>query len=163
ATYHELRKRGTSRAIIALEQNTEIGVGDVSCTTLPPSRLPRRARPGRRTSSSTSAGIRPSMTSAVARRSACRTSPTSTATAVPVRTVRAREVKVGMGGGGIFKPDWRMVAGMVKCPGWAFAFLQNTLPRFANIQPYAGPGAGLNDTIRFARKEMGGAFSWDEV
>ena len=82
---------------------------------------------------------------------------------VPVRTVRSREVKVGMGGGGVFKPDWRMVAGMVKCPGWASAFLQNTLPRFANIQPYAGPNAGLNDTIRFARKEMGGAFSWDEV
>ena len=82
---------------------------------------------------------------------------------VPVRTVRSREVKVGMGGGGVFKPDWRMVAGMAKCPGWAVAFLRNTLPRFANIQPYAGPGAGLNDTIRFARKEMGGAFSWDEV
>jgi (S)-mandelate dehydrogenase len=82
---------------------------------------------------------------------------------VPVRTVRSREVKVGLGGGGVFKPDWRMVAGMAKCPGWAVAFLQNTLPRFANIQPYAGPGAGLNDTIRFARQEMGGAFSWDEV
>ena len=66
---------------------------------------------------------------------------------VPVRTVRSREVKVGMGGGGKFRPDWRMVAGMVKCPGWAMALLQNTLPRFANIQPYAGPGAGLNDTI----------------
>ena len=38
---------------------------------------------------------------------------------VPVRTVRSREVKVGMGGGGAFRPDWRMVAGMVKCPGWA--------------------------------------------
>ena len=37
------------------------------------------------------------------------------------------------------------------------------MPRFANIQPYAGPNASLNDTIRFARKEMGGAFSWDEV
>jgi len=82
---------------------------------------------------------------------------------VPVRTVRSREVKVGLGGGGVFRPDWRMVAGMVKCPGWAAAMLRNNLPRFANIQPYAGPKAGLNDTIRFARKEMGGAFSWDEV
>ena len=82
---------------------------------------------------------------------------------VPVRTVRSREVKVGLGGGGAFKPDWRMVAGMVKCPGWAMAMLRNNLPRFANIQPYAGPNASLNDTIRFARKEMGGAFSWDEV
>jgi (S)-mandelate dehydrogenase len=82
---------------------------------------------------------------------------------VPVRTVRSREVKVGLGGGGAFKPDWRMALGMLKCPGWAMAMRRNNLPRFANIQPYAGPGAGLNDTIRFARKEMGGAFSWDEV
>jgi (S)-mandelate dehydrogenase len=82
---------------------------------------------------------------------------------VPVRTIRAREVKVGLGGGGAFKPDWRMVAGMLKCPGWAVAMAKNGQPRFANIQPYAGPNAGLNDTIRFARKEMGGAFSWDEV
>ena len=82
---------------------------------------------------------------------------------VPVRTVRSREVKVGMGGGGYFRPDWRMMLGMVKCPGWAMAMLANNLPRFANIQPYAGPGAGLNDTIKFAREEMGGAFSWDEV
>jgi (S)-mandelate dehydrogenase len=82
---------------------------------------------------------------------------------VPVRTVRSREVKVGMGGGGYFRPDWRMMLGMVKCPGWGMAMLANNLPRFANIQPYAGPGAGLNETIKFAREQMGGAFSWDEV
>jgi len=82
---------------------------------------------------------------------------------VPVRTVRSREVKVGLGGGGKFKADWRMAASMLKCPGWAIAMLQNGQPRFANIQPYAGPNASLNDTIKFARKEMGGAFSWDEV
>ncbi len=82
---------------------------------------------------------------------------------VPVRTIRSREVKVGLGGGGAFRADWRMVAGMAKCPSWAFEMLRNGLPRFASIQPYAGPGAGLNDTISFARKEMGGAFSWDEV
>jgi L-lactate dehydrogenase (cytochrome) len=82
---------------------------------------------------------------------------------VPVRTVRSREVKVGLGGGGKFKADWRMVASMVKCPGWAVSMMQNGQPRFANIQPYAGPGASLNDTITFARKEMGGAFSWEEV
>jgi L-lactate dehydrogenase (cytochrome) len=82
---------------------------------------------------------------------------------VPVRTVRSREVKVGLGGGGKFKPDWRMAASMLKCPGWAIAMLQNGQPRFANIQPYAGAGSSLNDTIKFARKEMGGAFSWEEV
>jgi L-lactate dehydrogenase (cytochrome) len=82
---------------------------------------------------------------------------------VPVRTIRAREVKVGLGGGGAFRADWRMVAGMIKCPGWPMAMLKQGQPRFANIQPYAGPNASLNDTIRFARKEMGGAFSWEEV
>ena len=82
---------------------------------------------------------------------------------VPVRTIRSREVKVGLGGGGAFRADWRMMMGMMKCPGWPMAMLKNGQPRFANIQPYAGPNANLNDTIRFARKEMGGAFSWDEV
>jgi L-lactate dehydrogenase (cytochrome) len=82
---------------------------------------------------------------------------------VPVRTVRSREVKVGLGGGGRFRADWKMVASMAKCPGWAVAMLRNGQPRFANIQPYAGKSASLNDTIVFARREMGGAFSWEEV
>jgi L-lactate dehydrogenase (cytochrome) len=56
-----------------------------------------------------------------------------------------------------------MVASMAKCPGWAVAMLRNGQPRFANIQPYAGKSASLNDTIVFARREMGGAFSWEEV
>jgi L-lactate dehydrogenase (cytochrome) len=82
---------------------------------------------------------------------------------VPVRTIRSREVKVGLGGGGAFQADWRMVMGMFKCPGWPLAMAKAGMPRFASVQPYAGPNAGLNDTIRFARKEMGGAFSWEEV
>ena len=43
---------------------------------------------------------------------------------VPVRTIRAREVKVGLGGGGAFRADWRMIAGMLKCPGWPMAMLK---------------------------------------
>src|SRR5206468_8103445 len=82
---------------------------------------------------------------------------------VPVRTTRSREVVVGMGGGGVFHPDLRMVAGILTSPGWALAMLRNGRPRFANIEPYAGPGSSLNDTIRFARREMGGAFSWEEM
>jgi (S)-mandelate dehydrogenase len=82
---------------------------------------------------------------------------------VPVRTTRSREVVVGMGGGGVFHPDLRMVLGILTSPGWALAMLRNGRPRFANIEPYAGPGSSLNDTIRFARREMGGAFSWEEM
>jgi L-lactate dehydrogenase (cytochrome) len=82
---------------------------------------------------------------------------------VPVRTTRSREVVVGMGGGGVFRPDLRMVAGILTSPRWALAMLRNGRPRFANIQPYAAPGSSLNDIIRFARKQMDGAFSWEEV
>jgi hypothetical protein len=41
--------------------------------------------------------------------------------------------------------------------------LRNGRPRFANIKPYAEPGSSLNDTIRFAREQIGGAFFWEEV
>jgi L-lactate dehydrogenase (cytochrome) len=82
---------------------------------------------------------------------------------VPVRTTRSREVAVGLGGGGVFRPDLRMVAGILTSPGWALAMLRNGRPRFANIQRYAGPDASLNGTIRFARAQMDGTFSWDDV
>src|SRR5262245_54126223 len=81
----------------------------------------------------------------------------------PVRTTRPREVAVGMGGGGVFRPDLGMIAQILTSPGWALAMLRNGRPRFANIQPYAGAGSSLNEVIRFARKNMDGAFTWEEV
>jgi (S)-mandelate dehydrogenase len=82
---------------------------------------------------------------------------------VPVRTVRPREAKVGLAGTSAFRPTLGMIAGMMKCPGWALAVARNNIPKFANLQPYAGPNANLNKTIQFAREQMGGAFSWEEV
>lgn len=82
---------------------------------------------------------------------------------VPVRTTRSREVMVGLGGAGLFRPGPRMVWDIVTSPRWARAMYQNGQPRFANIKHYAPKGASLNDVINFARTEMGGAFSWDEV
>jgi L-lactate dehydrogenase (cytochrome) len=81
---------------------------------------------------------------------------------VPVRTTRPREVVVGLGGGK-FSPDLRMILDMLRSPGWLNSLRKNGHPRFANLRPYAGEGARLNDVIRFARDEMGGAFTWDEV
>ena len=83
---HSAISERAGRAIIAAQENTESRVGDVPCTTSPPSRPPRRARPGRRISSSTSAGIRPSMICAAARRGGCRISPSNTATAARATT-----------------------------------------------------------------------------
>ncbi|HTS39502.1 MAG TPA: alpha-hydroxy acid oxidase [Xanthobacteraceae bacterium] len=82
---------------------------------------------------------------------------------VPVRTTRSREVAVGLGGAGLFRPGPRMLWNIVTSPGWAWAMLQHGQPRFANIKHYAPAHAGLNDVIKFARSEVGGAFSWDEV
>jgi L-lactate dehydrogenase (cytochrome) len=81
---------------------------------------------------------------------------------VPVRTTRPREVVVGLGGGP-FRPDLRMLLDIASSPAWLLALLRRGQPEFANIKPYAGENASVNDVIRFARNEIGGAFTWDEV
>jgi (S)-mandelate dehydrogenase len=80
---------------------------------------------------------------------------------VPVRTTRAREVVVGLGGA--FDPDLTMMLQMALSPRWTMALWRNGIPRFANLRAYAGENASINDLIAFARREMGGAFTWDEV
>ena len=82
---------------------------------------------------------------------------------VPVRTTRAREVVVGLGGSG-FHPD----AGDADADGDArragpCALWKNGIPRFETLRAYAGDNASINDVIAFARREMGGAFTWEEV
>jgi L-lactate dehydrogenase (cytochrome) len=81
---------------------------------------------------------------------------------VPVRTVRPREMRVGLGKS-TFRPTPRMLWDIATHPGWAMAFLAHGQPRFANLRRYAGENAGLTETIQFAQRELGGLFSWDEV
>jgi (S)-mandelate dehydrogenase len=81
---------------------------------------------------------------------------------VPVRTTRPREAAVGLGGGP-FRPDLRMILDMLGSPAWLGALIRHGHPKFANLKPYAGAGASTNDVIRFTRREMGGAFTWDEI
>jgi (S)-mandelate dehydrogenase len=80
---------------------------------------------------------------------------------VPVRTTRAREVVVGLGGA--FNPDLSMMLQMLLSPAWTMALRKNGIPRFSNLRPYAGDNASINDMVAFARREMGGAFTWEEV
>jgi len=80
---------------------------------------------------------------------------------VPVRTTRAREVVVGLGGA--FRPGLAMMMQMAMSPAWTMAMWKNGIPRFANLRSYAGENASINDLIAFARREMGGAFTWEEV
>ncbi len=80
---------------------------------------------------------------------------------VPVRTTRSRETYAGLAGE--FRPTPRMIYEMLIRPKWLLALLRNGYPRFATIRSYAGERASTNEVIRFARREMGGAFSWEEV
>ena len=80
---------------------------------------------------------------------------------VPVRTTRAREVVVGLGGA--FNPDLRKIVQMILSPAWTMALRKNGIPRFSNLRKYAGENISINDMIAFARREMGGAFTWEEV
>src|SRR5580704_7881905 len=80
---------------------------------------------------------------------------------VPVRTTRAREVVVGLGGA--FNPDLTMILQMLMAPAWTRALWQNGIPRFSNLRAYVGDNASINDMVAFARREMGGAFTWGEV
>ena len=80
---------------------------------------------------------------------------------VPVRTTRAREVVVGLGGA--FHPDLKMMLQMIRSPAWSMALRRNGIPRFSNLRAYAGDNVSINEMVAFARREMGGAFTWEEV
>ncbi len=80
---------------------------------------------------------------------------------VPVRTTRSRESYAGLGRE--FRPNLRMLGEMAVRPKWLMALLRNGYPRFATIRQYAGANKSTNEVIAFARKNMGGVFSWEEV
>ena len=79
---------------------------------------------------------------------------------VPVRTTRSRETYAGLGGE--FRPNARMLYEMLVRPKWLLAFMRRGYPRFATISEYAKSN-NTNAIIRFARANMGGAFTWEEV
>jgi (S)-mandelate dehydrogenase len=79
---------------------------------------------------------------------------------VPVRTTRSRETYAGLAGE--FHPTARMLYEMMIRPKWLLAFLRRGYPRFATLSEYAKSN-NTNTIIRFARANMGGAFTWEEV
>jgi L-lactate dehydrogenase (cytochrome) len=80
---------------------------------------------------------------------------------VPVRTTRAREVVVGLGGA--FHVDFTKLMQMIMAPAWTMALRKNGIPRFSNLRAYGGENFSIADMVAFARREMGGAFTWEEV
>src|ERR1700719_2346663 len=81
---------------------------------------------------------------------------------MPVRTTRPREAAVGLGRGP-FRPDLPMLLDMIRSPAWLMALIRNGRPKFANIKLYAGENATGDEVISFTRRELGGAFTWDEI
>jgi L-lactate dehydrogenase (cytochrome) len=80
---------------------------------------------------------------------------------VPVRTTRPREVVAGITSP--FRPDWRMLAGILSSPGYLKSLWRYGQPRFGNLKPYAGDTTDVNEIAAFVRREMGGAFTWEEI
>jgi (S)-mandelate dehydrogenase len=80
---------------------------------------------------------------------------------VPVRTTRAREVAVGITSP--FRPNLPMIAGMLTSPGYLVSMLKYGQPRFGNLKPYTKAEMDADELANFVRREMGGAFTWEEV
>jgi L-lactate dehydrogenase (cytochrome) len=80
---------------------------------------------------------------------------------VPVRTTRPREVAAGITSP--FRPDLRMVAGILASPGYLKSLWEHGQPRFGNLKSYAADAADMDKIAEFVRREMGGAFTWEEV
>jgi L-lactate dehydrogenase (cytochrome) len=56
---------------------------------------------------------------------------------VPVRTTRPREVAVGITSP--FRPDLRMIAGILSSPGYLKSLLTHGQPRFGNLALHSTP------------------------
>jgi (S)-mandelate dehydrogenase len=81
---------------------------------------------------------------------------------VPIRTTRPREAATGIAGA--FNVDLAILAQIARAPGWCASLWKYGVPRFANLRSYVGKqNASLNDVIAFAKRELIGAFTWEEV
>jgi len=80
---------------------------------------------------------------------------------VPVRTTRPREAVTGLAGS--FRVDRHILMQIARAPAWATALWKYGVPGFDNLRAYAAKNASLQEVIAFTRREMGGAFTWEEV
>src|SRR5437016_9188974 len=56
-----------------------------------------------------------------------------------------------------------MLAGILTSPGYLRSLCKHAQPRFGNLEPYTADTANVDEVAAFVRREMGGAFTWDEV
>jgi (S)-mandelate dehydrogenase len=56
-----------------------------------------------------------------------------------------------------------MLASILASPSYLASLLRHGQPRFGNLKPYTKDDADVNEIAAFTRREMGGAFTWEEV
>lgn len=79
----------------------------------------------------------------------------------PIRTTRPRETRSGITNP--FRVTNRLRFDALTSPRWIAAMLRHGVPRFASLRKYMKPGMDLSQTAEWIRREIGGAFTWDEI
>jgi L-lactate dehydrogenase (cytochrome) len=80
---------------------------------------------------------------------------------VPARTKRPRELRNDLVIP--YRPNLRTIRELIMRPSWLMALRAGGQPSFANYPRYAGDNPSHAEVASFVKREVGGAFSWDEV
>jgi L-lactate dehydrogenase (cytochrome) len=62
-----------------------------------------------------------------------------------------------------FRPTLKTIAQAAISPHWLMALLRNGQPNFPCLAPYCGPNPSKSDIAWFAQREVGGAFTFEEL
>jgi L-lactate dehydrogenase (cytochrome) len=79
---------------------------------------------------------------------------------IPVRAKRVRDLRNGLAMP--YRPTLRRVVEAALAPPWSLAVLRRGLPRFANIERYAGTDDRAA-VATFVQRNVGGGFDWDTL
>ncbi len=62
-----------------------------------------------------------------------------------------------------FRPTLKTIAQAAISPHWLMALVRNGQPNFPCLAPYCGPNPSKADIVWFAQREVGGAFTFEEL
>ncbi|MBN8921404.1 MAG: alpha-hydroxy-acid oxidizing protein, partial [Rhizobiales bacterium] len=80
---------------------------------------------------------------------------------VPARTKRPRELRNDLVIP--YRPNLRTICELMMRPSWLMALRKGGQPSFANYPRYVGTNPSHIEIATFVKREVGGAFSWEEV
>ncbi|MBX6427049.1 MAG: alpha-hydroxy-acid oxidizing protein [Variibacter sp.] len=80
---------------------------------------------------------------------------------VPARTKRPRELRNDLVIP--YRPNFRTIRELLMRPAWLLALLKHGQPSFANYPRYVGENPSHAEVATFVKREVSGAFTWEEV